>query len=316
MPTDAAMRSPAGEVRGMSLDAVRFVLIGHPLGHSLSPVMHEAAYRALGLPHHYELADTPDESALEGHFDDLRKGALGGANVTIPWKRRALEMADECEPVARETGAANVLTPISRGRVRASNTDVPALEDELRDVESRGTALILGGGGAALAAVQASRRLGFSEVIVTARGWGGVGPAAWPGAERFAKAGATPRGWPELDDAAWRDAVGRCGVIIQATSAGMSGADPGHELAARIPWGALDASSLAYDVVYNPAVTPFLAAADAAGCRTRGGLGMLVGQARHAMRAWFGSAPSAGIIRAAAEEALGQRTSQAGGRRP
>ncbi len=290
----------------MSAETLRFVLIGHPLGHSLSPVMHQAAYRAMGLSHRYELADTPDESVLERRFDDLRDGALAGANVTIPWKRRALEMADECEPLALATGAANVLTPISRGRVRASNTDVPALEDELRDASSRARAVILGGGGAALAAVQACRRLGFAETIVTARRWGGVGPAAWQGAERFAKAGATPRAWPEPDDASWRDAVSRCGVIVQATSAGMSGADPGHELAARVPWDVLDGSSLAYDVVYNPAVTPFLAAADAAGCRFRGGLGMLVGQARHALRTWFGSAPPADVIRVAAESALGQ----------
>ena len=291
---------------GGPADGLRFVLIGHPLGHSLSPVMHAAAYREMGLSHRYELADTPDESALERHFDDLREGTLGGANVTIPWKRRALEMADECDALALETGAANVLTPIARGRVAASNTDIPALEDELRDAASRDTAVVLGAGGAALAAVQACRRLGFGEIHVTSRGWGGVGPAAWRGAARFRKLGAAPTAWPSHTDASWRNLIGRSAVIVQATSAGMAGADPGRDLAARIPWDAVDAAALAYDVVYNPAVTPFLAAADAAGCRARGGLGMLVGQARHAMRMWFGSAPATDIIRAAAEDALGR----------
>jgi len=284
---------------GDAAEGLRFVLIGHPVGHSLSPPIHRAAYQALGLPHRYELADTPNEAALEQRFAELRSGQLGGANVTVPWKRRALEMADECEPLALETGAANVLAPLPRGRVMASNTDIPALEDELRDAESREVAVVLGAGGAALAAVQACRGLGFQKIHVTTRRWGGVGPAAWQGAPRFAKLGATPLAWPDAAEPAWRELVGRCGVIVQATSAGMAGADPGEELARRIPWELLDPSALAYDVVYNPAVTPFLAAAEASAGRARGGLGMLVEQARHAMRTWFGSAPPADVIRAA-----------------
>src|ERR1051325_3767698 len=90
-----------------------FVLIGHPVGHSLSPVIHEAAYRALNVGgNRYVAVDCPQEVAVRQQFGALRRGSVAGANVTVPWKRLALDLAGEADASARDVGAANVLRPI------------------------------------------------------------------------------------------------------------------------------------------------------------------------------------------------------------
>lgn len=286
-------------------ERLEFILIGHPLGHSLSPPIHQAAYAQLGASASYTLAPTPDEAALGRHFAALRSGVIAGANVTIPWKQRALELADERDPVAARVGAANVLSPISGGRMLASNTDVPALEDELRTHADVECGIVIGGGGAALASVQALALLNIKDVKVTTRRWAGLDTAAWTNAGRFRALGAEPLAWPAVSDPHWLDAVNSARVLVQATSAGMTGADSGEELAARIPWHVVRPDALAYDVVYNPARTPFLTAAERAGCVSKGGLGMLVGQARHAVKMWLGADPGTDVLREAAERALG-----------
>ncbi len=317
----------------MAEAARRFVLIGHPVAHSLSPALHAAAYAALGLPHRYELVDTPDEPALGQVLGELRSGALAGANVTVPWKQRALALADEADALATEAGAANVLIPVAGRRLVAANTDVLALETELggalsgapEDVSADGPrrdgplgdepearegvapcaggAVILGGGGAALAAAVACRRLGLSPLTVTARAWAsGVGEG--PSVAAFRRLGAELVAWPGRDPAPLAARLSEARLLIQATSAGMHGADSGEALAALVPWANLPRELLAYDVVYTPAVTPFLRCARDAGLCARGGLGMLVEQARHALRLWLGVLPPAGPMRAAAERAL------------
>ncbi|HEX7671554.1 MAG TPA: shikimate dehydrogenase, partial [Polyangiaceae bacterium] len=180
-----------------------FILIGHPVGHSLSPAIHHAAYAELGLSNHrYVAVDCPDEPAVRTQFDALRSGSVAGANVTVPWKRLALSLADDVDSSARETGAANVLrpsveTPKASARIVAYNTDVPALAAELRrgrpDARS---ALILGNGGAALAAVSACRALGIAQPVVTARKWQGDRSIGWHQADQFEALGAVPVAWP------------------------------------------------------------------------------------------------------------------------
>ena len=78
-----------------------FVLLGHPVAHSVSPAIHGAAYRALGAPHRYEVRDCPTPEHVRAQVEAIRSGALAGANVTVPWKRLALELADRARPVGR-----------------------------------------------------------------------------------------------------------------------------------------------------------------------------------------------------------------------
>lgn len=291
--------------------SLRFSLFGHPVGHSLSPVIHHAAYRELGLSHRYELRDIPDLRALESAMSALRTGEIAGANVTVPWKREALALADHRAPSAERVGAANVLCPGPGGALSAHNTDVPALAEEVRSL--RGvpkTALVLGSGGAALAAVVAMQLLGASEVAVVARRFSKQTPASlWQSADEFRRLGAQTLAWPEPPGETKElvDFCERVEVIVQATSAGMRGGEPGEQVARAVPWRRVGGDALAYDLVYNPPETEFLTAARARGLARSHGLGMLVGQAALAIELWLGVRPPSGPLRAAAEAELESR---------
>jgi shikimate dehydrogenase len=283
----------------------RFILVGHPVAHSLSPTIHRAAYEALAIEAEYELVDCPDRGALERAVSLLARGEVAGINVTVPWKQAALTLADDAEPLAGETGAANVLATRG-GRLVAHNTDVLALVDELeRLAPAAERALVLGAGGAALAAVAACRRRGVRRIGVAARRFGPVRPRdQWPNAERFAALGADLLTWPEGNPAKageLSELASQSDLVIQATSAGMLGADEGETVAEIVPWDRVPPSALAYDVVYTPAVTPFLARARQHGLVAENGLRMLVGQAAHALVVWLGvEAPRDAMLRAAA----------------
>ncbi len=277
----------------------RFVLIGHPVSHSISPELHRAAYRALGLPHVYEKVDCPDEAAAELAIDALRRGEVSGINVTVPWKRLALGAADRQDELARQIGAANVLVREADGAIAAYNTDALALATELASVVPAPRAVaIIGNGGAARAAVAASRKLGAERVSVVARRW------SESLAADFSALGATAIAWPVSGHLTEFEASE---IVIQASSAGMLGADPGEVVAAIVPWTELPAGALAYDVVYNPPLTAFLAAAATHGVRALGGLGMLVGQAAHSIELWLGGTAPRAAMDQAAHQALERR---------
>lgn len=295
----------------------RFILIGHPVAHSVSPAMHQAVYRALGLEHHYEAVDCPDEVAVRAQIEALRSGSVAGANVTVPHKRLALKLADHADALAAEVGAANVVVRDNNGRLIAHNTDVAALATELRRRAPHARSVcVIGNGGAALAAVAACRAIEISRIAVVARAFRSSTPASeWPRAESFRALGASLAPWPEsaasvraeqegVLENAWEALVVPSHVIIQATSAGMRGAERGDTVRDIVPWLRLDPQTLAYDLVYNPPVTPFLEAARAAGLQVEGGLGMLIEQAALSVELWLGVSPPRGVMREAAERML------------
>ncbi len=291
----------------------RFVLVGHPVAHSLSPVIHHAAYQALGFEHRYELCDCPDEAAVEALFGELRAGKIAGANVTIPWKRVALKLADRVAPSAQRVGVANVLERGADGAIVAHNTDLPALVDEFqRHASTVRRAVVIGNGGAAPAVVTALQDAGAERIALTARKFSPSEPeSAWPHAADFTAPGASVLAWPEADARAklrFREVLARADVIVQCTSAGMHGKDEGEQLAAIVPWDHVPQSALAYDLIYNPATTPFLAHARNAGLRAENGLGMLVVQAALAFKIWLGVLPPREPLEAAAREALAARS--------
>jgi shikimate dehydrogenase len=284
----------------------RFALVGHPVSHSLSPAIHGAAYAELGLDARYDLLDAPDEAAVGRAVAAVRRGELTGANVTVPWKQVALALADRADASASDVGAANVLARGAAGEVVAHNTDVPGLAAELAELSaSPRVALVLGAGGAALAAVASARRLGAAVRVTARRFDAAVSDASWPNAAELRRLGASLVAWPSpgsrLDGASDVD------LVIQATSAGMSGASSGDAVADVVPWSRLRPGAVAYDLVYNPRVTPFLERAAAAGVTARGGLGMLVGQAAFAFELWLERPAPRAVMRAAAEAALAGR---------
>jgi shikimate dehydrogenase len=303
----------------------RYALFGHPVGHSLSPVMFTAALAAIAERDMYTAMDLATESDLRDAIDDLRSGALSGANVTLPYKKTVLGLVDEVAPSAEEVGAANLLT-VSEGRVTAHNTDVDALSAEIAahwgDRPRSRAAVIGGAGGAGLAAIAACRRLGFKLVCATSRSWANSEAMhESPTAERARGLGVLTTLWPGDGDAPltarskasqvlrlqWKDLVAETDLVIQATSAGMLGGPRGEDVAAIIPWNRLPAHVLLYDVVYTPQVTPFLALAQKNRLKAVGGLGMLVRQAENALKMWSGHEALGDVMRQAAEAELARQ---------
>lgn len=264
---------------------LRFAVLGDPIAHSRSPDMHRAAYAALGLPHVYEALRVSGDELL-GAVQALRSNTFAGLNVTVPHKRRVLSFVDTVAPSARAVGAANTLVRSASGAVTALNTDAPALAEELRTLAnpdmswSSARALVLGSGGAALAAVAALAELGAGEIVVRARSFDNPDHRA-----AFVRAAAA-----KVVLQPWR-ASSECEqairAVVQATSAGMAGADSGDVVASVVDWKSLGADAFALDVVYSPRDTPFLDAARRRGVRCIGGLGMLARQGALAFEAWL-----------------------------
>lgn len=280
---------------------LRFAVVGDPVSHSKSPSMHLAAYRVLGLPHVYEpLRASPDELARV--VDQVRQGALDGINVTVPHKERVLSLVDRLDESARAAGAANTIVRTPSGELVAHNTDAPALAAELARLagspfpwrEMR--ALVLGSGGAARGAILAlGQGLGVPDVVVRARRFDDEALGA-----SFRQTAPCP-----VSIQPWRaspESESRTLALVQATSAGMRGADDGVTAARAISWDDVPREAVAIDVVYAPRDTPWLRAARARGLRCDDGLGMLARQGALALELWLGVPAPLAEMRAALEQ--------------
>ncbi len=271
----------------MTNRALRFALLGDPVAHSKSPLMHEAAFRALRLPHRYEAIRCRD-SELPRYVDALRRGELAGLNVTIPHKRAVLPLVDAVDASAARAGAANTLVRDGE-RVVAFNTDVGALAHELERLapgQTGGTAIVLGGGGAARSAIVAlAENLAVRRIDVRVRRPDPETADELARLASFVVPGvAVTLGPLEPRPDVERDVL----FVVQATSAGMNGADPGEPVAAAVAWSALAPRAVALDVVYAPPETPFVRAATEHGLRVTAGLGMLAWQGALALERWLG----------------------------
>ena len=240
-------------------------VLGSPIKHSLSPVMHGAAYRALGLyGWHYDMIEC-DERGLPPLVDGLGP-EWAGLSLTMPLKRVGLAVADEVSPLARAVGAANTLVfPPGgpRGR-RAENTDVAGLVGALREaglVQAK-QAVILGAGGTARAALAAVLELGHRSPVVLVRDLARTGELR----ETAERLGMRPTISGRLFDGPLPDAD----LIISTLPGGA--ADP----LSSTRW---DPGTTVLDVVYAPWPTPFAGSAMAAGCRVVSGLTVLLHQA-------------------------------------
>ena len=277
--------------------------------------MHMAAYRALGLPHTYEKLETT-AAELGERVEALRRGEFAGLNVTVPHKAKVLKLVDEVHASAKATGAANTLVRTPEGRIRAHNTDMPAVAEEIARLAGNaarlrgGVGIVIGTGGAARAAIVAlASHLGLGRVLVRGRSLGETGHAvayvreidrvlALAGGRGVAVAlGADGLHAPDKEDA-------RVVAVIQATSCGMKGAAPGEVVADAVRWEQLPADAVALDVVYAPQTTPFLERARARGLVADNGLGMLARQGALAFELWLGVAPPVAVMRAAIDDAL------------
>ena len=256
-------------------------VIGWPIDHSLSPAMHNAAFRALGLDWAYlafSIAPEHVERGVRGLFD----AGCAGLNVTIPHKQAVLACCDEVTPAVQAIGAANTLVPEGDGRIRGDNTDAAGFLralDEAAPLDLAGAdVLMIGAGGAA-------RAIAFAL--------GGRGARLQVANRTTARAAAL--GEPvEFTREAIERAAAECVLVVNATSLGM-GTD---EVPAELPIDVLGPGQVAYDIVYRQEPTPWLRAAAARGARTVDGLGMLLHQGAAAFAQWTGTEPPVDAMRA------------------
>ena len=255
-------------------------VIGHPIAHSKSPKLHGHWLKVYGLPGHYIPIDVAPEN-LETVLKTMPQMGFVGANVTIPHKERIMDIADQVTDRATLIGAANTLIFLEDGKILADNTDGYGFIQNLRQGApewdpAAGPAVVLGAGGAARAVIASLLDVGVPEILLSNRtrvraeqlrdDFGArVKVVEWVQAGNVMEDGAT---------------------VVNTTSLGMSGKP---EL--RVPLDGLNKDAVVTDLVYMPLITSFLETAQAKGCTTVDGLGMLLHQAVPGFERWFGPRP-------------------------
>jgi shikimate dehydrogenase len=246
-------------------------VLGHPVAHSRSPAMHNAAFAALDLDWRYVKLPVPPE-LFERTVRALPGSGYRGANVTIPHKLAALAVADGATPAARAIGAANTLTFGDDG-MEADNTDAGGFLDALGESPQGRTALFLGAGGAARAVVWALLDAGASEVAI----WNRTSERAEELANAFGACAVA-----HLEPAE---------IAVNATSVGL------HD--GSLPLDGVDPPAVAVELVYGRD-TPFETWAREGGARVVDGLEVLVRQGALSFERWTGVAPPLDVMREAA----------------
>jgi shikimate dehydrogenase len=263
-------------------------LVGHPVGHSLSPVMHNAAFAAAGLDWTYVAFDVAP-GAAPAALDAMRTLGIAGLSVTMPHKEAVAAAVDVLDPAAAALRSVNTVARDGRGRLVGHSTDGDGFVDWLAacGIDVAGTeVVVVGAGGAARSVVDALGRAGAAGIAVVNRT-----------ASRAVEAAALAA----VGRVGTADDIGAAAIVVNATTVGM-GTDELPFDPARLRRGQVVA-----DLVYHPLDTALLRAARAAGCTAVDGLGMLVHQAVRQQVLWTGRRPDPAVMRAAAESELARR---------
>lgn len=274
-------------------------ITGYPLGHSLSPVLHNWGFGKAGLPAVFMPWPVPPHK-VQDFVNAVRTLNIRGACVTIPHKETVLPLLDRVSERALRMGAVNTLHWVE-DKLCGENTDVDGFTAPLRSRFSRSTAegclrcaLVLGAGGAARAVVQGLKEMGVPRIVLTNR--------------NADKAEALARHF-DVEALLWeeRHALG-ADMVVNTTPLGMQGSaeaeTPFEARGFACQQGSGAGKGLAYDLVYNPLETRFLREAHAAGWETQDGLDMFVAQGLAQFKLWTGHALPADEARALLLEAL------------
>lgn len=252
-----------------------FILVGNPVGHSLSPLMHNTAIKYHNLPYQYYAVQlVPGE--LSSFASYLNNDLLKGINVTIPYKQTLFPYVDELEKSCKNVGALNTIAK-KDGRLIGHNTDVfgfcKPLESVVEDIEG-GRAIVFGTGGAARAVVFGLTKLGAEEILLVSRSPHYKDAENWPGSVEI------------ISYDAWPTYAEETSIFVNATPVGMepnTGTSPVKRHEIHFLEG-----SICYDIVYKPLKTRFLEMAEQASAKTIGGLEMLIYQGSRSFELWTG----------------------------
>lgn len=256
---------------------IRAGVIGHPISHSKSPLIHGHWMEKYNIDGDYKAVDiAPDD--LEMGVRDLVRDGYAGFNVTVPHKIAIMDVCDEIDATARAIGAVNTVV-IEDGKLYGRNTDafgfIENLKAGLPDGAFDAPAMVLGAGGAARAAVYGLLQAGVPHIAVCNR--------SKDKAEALRAMDPHKISVVEWD---MRDRLGGYGLLVNTTSLGMAGHAPLDIQLHELPEGAA-----VCDIVYAPLMTDLLSTAQARGHHIVTGIGMLLHQARPAFHAWTGVMP-------------------------
>ena len=255
-------------------------LLGWPVAHSRSPVIHNYWLARYGIPGRYTLFPVPPERLADA-LVGLAALRMRGCNVTTPHKQAVMPLIDDVDPLARRIGAVNTIVVQDDGSLRGFNNDGNGFVQSIRDAKpdwrpDSGPITVLGAGGAARAVVASLAAQGATEIRVVNR--------TFERAQELAALLGRPV--QALRWEAREEALDGIALLANATNQGMAGKPPLDIGLARLPQAAIVG-----DLIYTPPETPLLAAARARGNLTVNGLGLLLNQARPAFHAWFGVMP-------------------------
>jgi shikimate dehydrogenase len=273
----------------------RVGVVGFPIGHSISPAIHQAAFDALGIPARYERWEVAPAD-LPAWVAALRAPQTLGANVTVPHKEAVVPLLDALSPTARAIGAVNTIVHRD-GQLYGDNTDAAGFLralDEVGGVPRGAPAVLLGAGGAARAVAYALLQAGIGALAIFNRH---AERARALAVALQAHAQVPVEGFP-LDAPQRAERLARCALLVNTTSVGLHGDER------LLPPAEVPAHALVVDIIYNPPQTPLLADAERRGARTLNGLPMLVYQAALAFECWTGHQPPLERMFAAARAAL------------
>jgi shikimate dehydrogenase len=266
-------------------------LIGSPVGHSLSPVIHQAAFDAAGLDWRYVAFDVPAGRADEA-LAAMRLLGIAGLAVTMPHKEQVAAAVDGLAPAAAALRSVNTVVREDGGRLVGHSTDGSGFVDALRaegvDVCGMQVA-VLGAGAAARSVVAALDRAGAADIAIVNRTASKIDAVV-------ALAPLTAHAASDIGEG-----LAAAELVVNATSIGFASDD------IPVDPSVLHPEQLVADVVYHPLDTALLRAARAAGARTFDGLGMLVHQAALQQQLWLGHLPDVAVMRRAAEAELARR---------
>ncbi len=259
-------------------------VVGWPVRHSMSPLIHNRWLQASGMDGVY-VAFSPPQDGFRGFANGMRGGAISGLNVTLPFKELALALADragdQVSDLARLSGAANLVLFDADGSVRVDNTDgeglLYAFARQAPTINlTSAPVVILGAGGAARGAAAALILAGVPRVHIVNRTLEkaqSIASVLGPRVQAF-------------DPASAEAAFDGAGAVINATSLGLGGGE-----GPKVPWTSVPKAAVLMDMVYRPLETAFLAEARAQGHQTVDGLDMLIGQARPSFETFYGVPP-------------------------
>ena len=271
-------------------------IFGHPVSHSLSPVMHNAAFRKLNLDCVYVAFDIHPDN-LESATRAIKSMGISGVNVTIPHKERVISFLDQTAPEVAQTGAVNTVKN-EAGKLTGYNTDVQgflmAINGDLGVTPKGLRVCLLGAGGAARAVLTALCMTGASEIFIINR----TLHKAMTLASEFRKSykRITIESYALEDTGSVERSLRLADLLINATSTGMEGA---ASLELRLEL--LPKQSLVYDLVYKPKQTALLKKAKELGLKSAGGISMLLYQGAKSLEIWTGETAPIDEMRKAIE---------------